>query len=201
MNNNKLILALMLSFFQLSFASTGEEGTTSNPNCDSNCLSGMNMSVSNNSTTGTQTTTTKGFSYYTGNSCSGYNLMNNFSNGTQTLREALSSSCGWPPPPPPPAPVSPPISPIAIGDPITVITPPVIIGDPPVELPPPITIGDPPSPVVSGGQKGSDPPPSYGGCGGGGVSYPIYATDWDGNIIDPPTVVGSWSDGGCPGGL
>jgi hypothetical protein len=180
MKNKKIILvSVLMTLLNLSFASTGEEGTTSNPNCDSNCLSGMNMSVSNNSTTGTQTTTTKGFSYYTGNSCSGYNLMNNFSDGTQTLRESLSGSCGWPPPPEPVADTS--SGGVSTTDPSTgVVT--VTTTDPSTGLVT-VAISDPSTGTttttttnpVTGGVVATNSSPTYVGYGNEGGSW-TYCT-------------------------
>jgi hypothetical protein len=66
-----------------------------NANCDSNCLNGTDMTLQNNTITGFQTTTSKSFSYFVGNSCNGFNLMNDFSDGHQTTKEYNSSTCGY----------------------------------------------------------------------------------------------------------
>jgi hypothetical protein len=84
----KIILSIMVLITSCVLAET-------NADCDSNCMNGVNMTESNNSVTGTQMTTTKGFSYFTGTTCNGYNLMNNFSNGSQTIKESNSSTCGY----------------------------------------------------------------------------------------------------------
>jgi hypothetical protein len=77
----------------------------------------------------------------------------------------------------------------------------------PAPAPAPVPTPAPPPPVdpcianpASCVQSPPPPPtPSYGGCGAGMVAYPIYQTDWDGNITGG--IIGYWYDGGCPGGL
>jgi hypothetical protein len=85
----KIILSIMIGLSSYVIAETGMY------DCDSVCMNGVNMIQNNNTTTGTQTTTSKGFNYFTGTSCSGYNLMNNFSDGSQTLKQSNSSTCGY----------------------------------------------------------------------------------------------------------
>jgi hypothetical protein len=83
----KVIISIIMMMVSISYADSY--------NCDSNCLNGTDMNMTNNSTTGTQTTTANGFSYFTGTTCNGVNLMNNFSNGSQTVKEPNSTTCGY----------------------------------------------------------------------------------------------------------
>ena len=118
------------------------------------------------------------------------------------------ASCNWTPPPAPdPAPApsaTPSPSPAPAPGPDPVASPAPAPAPVPTPAPPPDG-GMGTSGGCSGTLCGSPPPPppppapSYGGCGIGMVAYPIYATDWDGNITGG--VIGYWYDGGCPGGL
>jgi hypothetical protein len=92
--NKTIIIAILMAISGISYADQF--------NCDSNCLNGTDMTMTSNSTTGTQTTTSNAFSYFTGTTCNGYNLVNNFSNGSQTIKEANSSTCGYVAPAPTP---------------------------------------------------------------------------------------------------
>lgn len=85
-----------------SFSGAAHGGSMFGNNTVPGYTGSISGTCSNGSWIGIGTTCVANAPYITNTTCSGLDLMNQWSNGTQTLSQANSPACGWTPPPQPP---------------------------------------------------------------------------------------------------